>query len=130
MHLCELLYQDAPHVVVDGSPPHVDARVPPTCRQRGGQDPVVRLGEGRVLILEITGELRAGRLEHGQVSYARDDPGRIRLDGDDRRAHLAAAAYPRVIVLLPADDDSLPGIFVHLDPRTVHGFDVVDEMPA
>src|SRR5215469_1343757 len=130
MDLCELLYQDAPHVLVGASPRQVTPRVPPMCRQRGRQDTVVRLGEGRVLVLEISPELRAGRLQHGEVSYPRDHPRRICLDGDDRRTHLPAAAYPRVIVLVPANDDSVPRVFVDLDPRSVDGVDVVDEMPA
>ena len=82
---------------------------------------VVRLRQRRVLVLEEAVELRAGRLQQGEVLQPGDDPGLLlvagALDGDDGRAHLLAPAHPGVVVPRAVDGDPLPGVLLDLDPR-------------
>ncbi len=95
--------------------------VAPGRRERGGEDAVLGLGQGRVLIGEEPLELRSGRLEHDEVGEPGDDAGALCRDLDLGGAHLASTAYERVVVTHTVDRDPVPGVLLDADEAAVRG---------
>jgi DNA-binding PucR family transcriptional regulator len=135
VHRREPLQQDPAHVGPGLVPVHVPAAtggadVPPPGEQRRRQHPVVRLGQRGVLVGEEAGELRAGRLQQHEVAQPGHHPRVGPVDGDDGRADLRPAPHPGVVVPAPVHLDPVPAELLDLDPGTLDGPDVVDEVPA
>ena len=79
-------------------------------------------------------ELRPGGFQQDKAFQARHEVFlallALAVDGQDRGPHLGVVAHPGVVVLLAVDADPVPAVLVDLDPTTLDGLDVVDEVPT
>ena len=108
----------------------VDPDVAPARGHLCGQDAVVGLGQGGVLGLRVTVELRAGGLEYGQALKAGDHPLLVAVLVDDGGAGLGAVLQERVVVRAVGGLDAAPGVLLDLFAGTGHVLVLVHEVPG
>ena len=86
--------------VIDRVEVEIGGVVTPPGRHVGGQDAILGLGQGGVLVLRVPHEARSGRLHHGQPVEAADHGVGRAVANHDRGADLGRAAVEAVVVVV------------------------------
>ena len=100
----------------------------PAGRDRRREDPLGRLLQRRVSVLDEAGELRTRGLEHDQVLDPGDHPLAVGVAHRRRRAQFRAGAHERVRVRAAVDLDPLPARRLDVHARAVDRLERGDEV--